>query len=221
MKKLSLPPNATFGLQQFKQNSIWHLLVTKFDNSFHVLRIAKLSAPNEYSNSKTPFHLVPKHALFACGFTQIPGEDYNDTYTPVVKASSIRWHFTLAAQEDLLAFHFDVETAFLNGDLEENILVEILLASLSRQTSLFLKDSPLTTSSSNSTKRSTVSNKPPMSGLPLSKTKCYASVSPNPLPTTAFSFLVHQNHVSFSPFTLTIFSYSSNTLHKSIYIEGM
>jgi hypothetical protein len=67
----------------------------------------------------------PKARLVARGFTQIPGEDYNDTYAPVVKASSIRTLFALAAQEALLTIHLDVETAFLNGDLEENILIEI------------------------------------------------------------------------------------------------
>jgi hypothetical protein len=67
----------------------------------------------------------PKARLVARGFTQIPGEDYNDIYTPVVKASSIRTLFVLAAQEALLAIHLDIETAFLNGDLIENILIEI------------------------------------------------------------------------------------------------
>jgi hypothetical protein len=66
-----------------------------------------------------------KASLVACGFTQVPGEDYNDTYAPVVKASSIRTISALAAQEALLAIHIDVETAFLNGDLEENIPDEI------------------------------------------------------------------------------------------------
>ena len=67
----------------------------------------------------------PKARLVARGFTQIPGEDYNETFAPIVKASSIRTLFALAAQEDLLIFHLDIETAFLNGNLEENILVEI------------------------------------------------------------------------------------------------
>jgi hypothetical protein len=41
------------------------------------------------------------------------GEDYDDIYDPVVKASSIRTVFALATQEDLLIFHL------------ENILIEI------------------------------------------------------------------------------------------------
>jgi hypothetical protein len=39
----------------------------------------------------------PKARLIARGFTQTFDEDYNDTYTPVVKASSIRILFALVA----------------------------------------------------------------------------------------------------------------------------
>jgi hypothetical protein len=63
-----------------------------------------------------------KARLVTCGLIQIPNEDYNETYTPVVKSTSIR--VLSAAQEGLLTFHLDVETAFLNGDLKEHILVK-------------------------------------------------------------------------------------------------
>jgi hypothetical protein len=66
----------------------------------------------------------PEVDLVTHGFTQVPGEDNNDTYAPIVRASSIRTLFALAAQ-GLLIIHLDIETAFLNGDLEENTLVQI------------------------------------------------------------------------------------------------
>jgi hypothetical protein len=67
----------------------------------------------------------PKARLGTCRFMQIPGKDYNKTYTPVVKSSSICVLFVLAAQEGLLAFHLDVETAFFTSDLEEHIFIDI------------------------------------------------------------------------------------------------
>lgn len=55
------------------------------------------------------------------GFTQRKGLDYFDTYSPVTKIATIRTLLALAAIHDLVIHHMDVKTAFLNGDLEEEI----------------------------------------------------------------------------------------------------
>lgn len=62
-----------------------------------------------------------KARLVAKGFTQRYGYDYNETYSPVVKMSTIRMMFALANHHDLLIHQMDVKTAFLNGQLEEEI----------------------------------------------------------------------------------------------------
>lgn len=65
-----------------------------------------------------------KARLVAKGYSQRPGEDYFETYAPVVKLSSIRLLLALAAEKNLSVHHIDVTTAFLYGDLQEEIYVE-------------------------------------------------------------------------------------------------
>lgn len=62
-----------------------------------------------------------KARLVIRGFTQRKGLDYFDTYSPVTKIATIRTLLALAAIHDLVIHQMDVKTAFLNGDLEEEI----------------------------------------------------------------------------------------------------
>ena len=66
-----------------------------------------------------------KARLVAEGYTQKPGEDYHDeTYSPVVKYSSIRALLAFAVQNGMIVHQMDVVTAFLNGTLDEEIYME-------------------------------------------------------------------------------------------------
>lgn len=64
-----------------------------------------------------------KARLVAQGFTQIPGVDFSSTYAPVIRSESVRLIFALAAKKQWSVFHFDIKTAFLNGDLTEDVYV--------------------------------------------------------------------------------------------------
>jgi len=57
----------------------------------------------------------------AKGFTQRPGLDYQETFSPVVRHSSLRLELSLAAELDLEMMQLDVKTAFLYGKLDEEI----------------------------------------------------------------------------------------------------
>lgn len=65
-----------------------------------------------------------KARLVAKGFTQKYGIDYNETFAPVVRYSTIRMLFAIAAQLGLDIDQLDVKTAFLNGDLVEDVVME-------------------------------------------------------------------------------------------------
>src|SRR5271154_501924 len=65
-----------------------------------------------------------KARLVARGFSQIYGIDYLDTYAPVVKLASIRILLAIAAIFGLEIHQMDVVTAFLAGELEEEIYME-------------------------------------------------------------------------------------------------
>ena len=60
-----------------------------------------------------------KARLIAQGFSQVPGVDYFDTYTPVTKLASIRTVLALAARLDLELHQIDIKGAYLNGELND------------------------------------------------------------------------------------------------------
>ncbi|KAM9888390.1 hypothetical protein OXX79_012957, partial [Metschnikowia pulcherrima] len=62
-----------------------------------------------------------KARLVAKGFTQIPGVDYGETYSPVIKHTSLRLLIAVAAKFGMEMHHCDFTTAFLNGELKEEI----------------------------------------------------------------------------------------------------
>jgi len=63
--------------------------------------------------------------LVACGYSQIPGLDFSEKHTPVI--NDIAWWILLIAKLvwNLDAILIDVDTAFLYGDLEEEIYMDI------------------------------------------------------------------------------------------------
>ncbi|BES97325.1 Hydra magnipapillata [Nesidiocoris tenuis] len=65
-----------------------------------------------------------KARLVARGFTQRPGIDYAETYSPVVRQKSLRLLMGIAAEENLHLSQLDVTTAYLNGTLDEEIYME-------------------------------------------------------------------------------------------------
>jgi len=65
-----------------------------------------------------------KARLVAKGFKQRENIDFFDTFSPVTKITFIRVLIALAAIHNLEVHQMDVKTAFLNGELEEEIYME-------------------------------------------------------------------------------------------------
>ena len=65
-----------------------------------------------------------KGRLVAKGFAQKYGIDYDETFSPVVRFSSIWALLAYAVQNDTLIHQMDVVTAFLNGKLDEEIYMQ-------------------------------------------------------------------------------------------------
>lgn len=64
--------------------------------------------------------------LLEKGFTQKEGIDYNETFSPVVRHSTLRLLIALNVDLNLDISHLDVTTAFLHGTLDETVFMKEL-----------------------------------------------------------------------------------------------
>jgi Reverse transcriptase (RNA-dependent DNA polymerase) len=69
---------------------------------------------------------IQKHKarLVVKGYNQKSGIDYFETYAPVARLETIRTIIAVTAQNRWPIFQLDVKSAFLNGELKEDIFVE-------------------------------------------------------------------------------------------------
>ena len=79
-----------------------------------------------YRTKYGPDGKVDKHKsrLVAKGFSQVEGIDYTETLPPIAKMNSVRHFLSLAASFKWEVHQMDVKSAFLHGDLHEEIYME-------------------------------------------------------------------------------------------------
>ena len=65
-----------------------------------------------------------KARLVIKGYKQTEGLDYYDTYSPMTRINSIRMVLVISTLRNCEVHQMDVKTAFLNGDLDEEIYME-------------------------------------------------------------------------------------------------
>ena len=62
-----------------------------------------------------------KVRLQAKGFHQVPGVDYGETFSPVIKPTTVRTVLSLVMSKGWVLHQFDVQNAFLHGRLYEDV----------------------------------------------------------------------------------------------------
>ena len=64
-----------------------------------------------------------KARLVAKGYAQVEGTDFEETFAPVAHLESIRILLAYASRMGIKLFYMDVKSAFLNGEIEEDVYV--------------------------------------------------------------------------------------------------
>jgi Reverse transcriptase (RNA-dependent DNA polymerase) len=64
-----------------------------------------------------------KARLVAKGYVQQQGIDFEEVFAPVVRMKIVRLIVVITVQQGWLLHHMDVKSAFLNGELKEDVYV--------------------------------------------------------------------------------------------------
>nr|GFB38630.1 retrovirus-related Pol polyprotein from transposon TNT 1-94 [Tanacetum cinerariifolium] len=67
--------------------------------------------------------LKNKARLVARGYRQEEGIDFEESFAPVARLEAIRIFLAYSAHKNMVVYQMDVKTAFLNGNLRENVYV--------------------------------------------------------------------------------------------------
>ncbi|KAM2897932.1 hypothetical protein COP2_007520 [Malus domestica] len=102
-----------------KKNKTWDLV--ELPKGRKAIGCKWVYAKKDGINNASPVRF--KARLVAKGYAQKEGIDYNEIFSPVVKNSSIRILLALVVQFDLELVQMDVKTAFLHGNLSEEIYI--------------------------------------------------------------------------------------------------
>ena len=104
------------SLMPFKKNKTWHLVPPhQGSNVIDCKWVYKVKKKADGSIDRY------KACLVAKGFKQRYGIDYEDTFSPVVKAATIRLVLSIAVSRGWSLKQLDVQNAFLHGFLEEDV----------------------------------------------------------------------------------------------------
>lgn len=105
-------------LESFKKNDAWELVDKPSDSTIVQSKWVFKKKYDSVGNVRYRARLVAK------GFSQKAGIDYHETFSPVLRYTTLRLLFSLAVKLDLDIRHLDVTTAFLNGFLNESVYMQ-------------------------------------------------------------------------------------------------
>lgn len=100
-------------LQSFSDNAVWE--VVHAPENVSVVQCKWVLKKKFDHENKVRY----RARLVAKGFTQKAGVDYLDTFSPVIRHSTLRLLLAMSVQMNMNVTHLDVTTAFLNGFLKK------------------------------------------------------------------------------------------------------
>jgi len=108
----------------------WKAMVTEFDNIitkrvWKIIKKSDLPKGRKIIGNRWVFSRKDdgryRARSVAKGYSQIPGKDFQENHAPVVHDTTFHMILVMKIMHKLFSRQFDIETAFLYGDLEEEI----------------------------------------------------------------------------------------------------
>ena len=65
-----------------------------------------------------------KARLVARGYSQKYGSDYDEVFAPVARSATLRLLLTIAGHGNMIVKHYDIQTAYINGDLSHEVFMK-------------------------------------------------------------------------------------------------
>nr|GFA32730.1 hypothetical protein [Tanacetum cinerariifolium] len=108
-------------LHEFERLEVWELLPRPDQVMVITLKwIYKVKLDELGGILKNKAHLVAR------GYRQEEGIDFEESFTPVGRLEAIRIFLSYAAHKNMVVYQMEVQTAFLNGNLREDVYVSQL-----------------------------------------------------------------------------------------------
>ena len=106
-------------IASIEENHTWYLIdLPQGRRAIGLKWVYKVKRDGDGAVTKYKARLVVK------GYAQRQGIDYDEVFAPVARLDTVRLLIALAAHEGWEVHHMDVKSAFLNGDLNEEVYVE-------------------------------------------------------------------------------------------------
>ena len=106
-------------IQAIERNNTWELTdLPKGVKKIRVKWVYKTKLKENGEVDKLKARLVAK------GYVQQQGIDYTEVFAPVVRMDTVRMIMALVAQKGWTRYQLDVKSAFLHGELNEEVYVE-------------------------------------------------------------------------------------------------
>eukprot|EP00253_Pinus_taeda_P033721 PITA_33721 len=106
-------------LEQIEKNDTWELVPRPKDKNVIRTKWVFKNKLNENGD------VIRNKAILVCkGYVQQKGIDFEETFSPIARLEAIRMFLALSIFQKFKVFQMDVKSAFLNGDLEEEVYIE-------------------------------------------------------------------------------------------------
>ena len=108
-------------MDQIEKNQTWELVPRPQNKNVIGTKWVFKNKVNENGQ------VIRNKSILVCkGYAQVEGVDFEETFAHVARLEAIRMFLSFASYKKLKVYQMDVQSAFLNGSLEDEVYIEQL-----------------------------------------------------------------------------------------------